>query len=204
MTLCVENLNCWRGKQALFEKLSFTLEPKKLLLVEGSNGCGKTTLLKIIAGLRQPNGGGVRWKQKQLNEVFDDYKTQLKWLGHNNALNRNLSVRENLSVVLKLSSSRDADIETAIQKFGLSSQQHTLVKQLSAGMKRRLAIARLIIGRSSVWILDEPQTSLDKAGIKLFESMTTDFLDQGGMVVMASHQPLSIQNEYIQRLSLSR
>mgnify|MGYP003387215752 CR=1 FL=1 len=203
MTLRVENLTCWRGKQALFDRLSFTLEPKKLLLVEGSNGCGKTTLLKILAGLRPPTSGLVTWQQTPLDAMTEEYNTHLKWLGHDNGMSRHLSVIENLRINANLFACEAKGIETVLHQIGLKPFQDTLVKHLSAGMKRRLALARLMLGHSSLWILDEPQTSLDKAGVALFESLTSEFLDQGGSVVIASHQPLGIAPNYIQRLNLS-
>ena len=135
--------------------------------------------------------------------MTEEYNTHLKWLGHDNGMSRHLSVIENLRINANLFACEAKGIETVLHQIGLKPFQDTLVKHLSAGMKRRLALARLMLGHSSLWILDEPQTSLDKAGVALFESLTSEFLDQGGSVVIASHQPLGIAPNYIQRLNLS-
>jgi heme exporter protein A len=200
MVLKVDNLNCSRGRRQLIKNTSLELASGELLLISGANGSGKSTLLKVLGGLREPDSGSINWHGQSINSEL--FKTGFKWLSHTNGNQSTLTVYENLACYFQLTNNSAKTIDDVINRLGLAGHKNKLAGQLSAGLNRRLALARLIAGPSSVWLLDEPQTSLDKSGIAAFELMLTDFLNNGGMVLMTSHQPISIDEKYIQHLIL--
>jgi len=200
MILQAKNINCCRGYRTLFTNVNFSLEPGRVLIVEGRNGSGKSTLLKVISGLRQPDSGQILWNRQTLEANSSDYKEQLVWLSHRNGTNDSLTAKENIQHSLALTNSADIKIHDYLERVGLKGYANTPVREFSAGMKRRLAITRLLTKQAKLWILDEPQSALDKAGISLSDELITKHVASGGMVVMASHHDVtfgSTPTEYL-------
>ena len=195
------DLSCIRDDRILFEGLSFELVSGEVLLLEGKNGSGKTSLLRILCGFREPDAGQVLW----CGEAIDDsqYYADMAYVGHLDGVKKELTVLENLKVSLALGQSGQYSIQQALNKVHLTDYDEVLVQALSAGQKRRLSLARLLITKNSVWILDEPFTSLDKQGIALIETLMSEHCANGGMIVLTSHHNIELHDVAVQRINLS-
>jgi len=200
MMLEAKKLTCSRGYRDLFKDLSFDLESGQLMLVEGENGSGKSTLLKIVSGLRQPDNGRMYWNGDEIEFASTNYAQQIVWLSHRNGVNASLTAKENIQVTANLSKSTLADINLILERVGLKPYANTLARKFSAGMKRRLALSRLLVNKSKLWILDEPQSALDKTGIALLEELIEQHVTNDGMVIMSSHHDVFIKNVAIKKL----
>lgn len=198
--LSVSNLSCSRDERLLFSGLNFHLNPGQLLLLEGSNGSGKTSLLRILCGFRQADSGEILWRGQPIED--SNYLSELAYVGHADGSKRELTVEENLRFALALNSPGHYSIDQALRKVQLSGFEDNPVQTLSAGQKRRLSLARLLITHNQLWILDEPFTSLDKQGVDLIENLMLDHTRQGGMVILTSHQDLSLEHLDLQRIHL--
>ncbi len=198
--LTAKNLSCSRDERLLFSGLNFELLPGQLLLLEGSNGSGKTSLLRILCGFRDADEGELLWRGELIDD--SDYFSEMAYVGHADGSKRELSVAENLRFALAINSPGHYSIEQALQKVQLSGFDDNPVQTLSAGQKRRLSLARLLITHNALWILDEPFTSLDKRGVELIENLMIDHTKQGGMVILTSHQDLSLEHLDLQRIHL--
>ncbi|RLA08926.1 MAG: heme ABC transporter ATP-binding protein CcmA [Gammaproteobacteria bacterium] len=202
----VKNLSCIRSDKLLFKNLSFVVRNYNLLEITGKNGSGKTSLLKILSALRLPDEGEIIFNGQNINTMTYEYYSYVSFLGHHNAIKNDLTAIENLSISCALSSSvdkeNDKDINSVLTKVELLYHKDDLVGTFSAGMKRRLSIAKLLLLKNPLWILDEPYTSVDLSGIDLIESFITSHLKQGGAVVMTSHHPLKIDKKYIKNLHI--
>lgn len=192
--LDVRAVHLWRGDRHLLRGVSFTLKPGELLQVVGPNGVGKTSLLRCVAGLLPAESGDIAWRGRALPELRDEYCEQLAYLAHVNALKPDLSALENLrySVALKRVISNDELMEV-LARLRVAPCADLPARALSAGQKRRVAIARVLLTRSALWILDEPITNLDSAGIALLEHCMAEHLASGGLILTAAHQ-LLLQN----------
>ncbi|QWF69424.1 cytochrome c biogenesis heme-transporting ATPase CcmA [Methylomonas paludis] len=198
--LFVTDLSCRRDERLLFSGLSFNVQPGQVLLLEGSNGSGKTSLLRILCGFRSADSGECRWDGIPLDQ--SDYFAETAYVGHADGSKKELTVLENLRFALALSAPGAYSIAQALQKVQLAGFDDNLVQTLSAGQKRRLSLARLLITRQRLWILDEPFTSLDRQGIELIESLMMAHTGQGGMVILTSHHELSLPHIHLQRIHL--
>lgn len=194
MQLIAENLSAKRGESFLFQGLSFQVEKSRALVVTGPNGTGKSTLLRVVAGLLAPEMGQVR---------ISDTTTPVAraaeachYLGHRNAMKRELTVRENLafwqSFMGNFENHQGLGIEEAAEKVGLAGITHLPFGYLSAGQQRRMAIAKLLVAYRPVWLLDEPTAALDVSADQMFANLVTDHLSSGGLVMAATHQPLGL------------
>lgn len=192
-TLAAIDLACVRGDRSLFQGLSFALVRGTLLKVEGPNGVGKTSLLRILAGLARPEEGEVRWNGKAIGGG-PDFAADRRYLGHHNGHGLALTVRENLRVAAALQGApcAGASLEQAMETVGLAHAGDSPVARLSSGQRRRLALARLILGAAGVWILDEPLNALDRAGQVLFGGLLRDHLLGRGVAVISTHQTLTL------------
>lgn len=199
-SLTVEQLACSRDDRLLFSDVSFTLSSGQILLLEGRNGSGKTSLLRILCGFREADAGTIYWRGKPVAD--SDYFSEMAYVGHAEGSKKELTVLENLKFALALNVPGHYTIQQALAKVHLAGYDDNLVQTLSAGQKRRLSLARLLITHNQLWILDEPFTSLDKHGIDLIESLMQDHIAQGGMVLLTSHQDLSLPHVDLQRLHL--
>ncbi len=194
-------LSCIRDDRVLFEGLDFALQAGQVLLLEGKNGSGKTSLLRILCGFREPDAGQVLWCNEAIND--SRYYADMAYVGHLDGVKKELTVMENLKVALALGQTGAYSIQQALTKVHLAGYDDVLVQALSAGQKRRLSLARLLITHNALWILDEPFTSLDKQGIALIESLMTEHCADGGMIVLTSHHDIDLQGVDVQRVVLS-
>lgn len=175
--LSVSDLCLERHFQPVFEPLSFKLGAGELLVVTGPNGSGKTTLIRMLAGLIEPTAGSVRGKPGEI-----------AYVGHDAAVKAELSVFENLQFSARLAGGSGA-IEPAIAELGLRACAEQAGRTLSAGQRKRTALARLLLGKRALWLLDEPYTNLDTDGVSVMDHLLDRHLAAGGACVMATHGP---------------
>ena len=194
-------LTLWRGTTRLFESLSFALAPGAALMIEGPNGAGKTTLLRVIAGLTMPESGSVAWQGCPLREQLQAGRLRLAFAGHALALKTELSTRENLQFFARLAG-LEGKVDAILDATGLGACADLEVRLLSAGQRRRAALARVLLSDADLWLLDEPQTHLDSAGREFVEAAIRDHLRRGGMAAIAAHQPLMLGNAAVAYLGL--
>jgi len=202
-TLEARDLACIRDDRTLFDTLSFTLEAGQALLVEGRNGSGKTSLLRILCGIRQPDEGHIHWNGGDIYRLATGYNAATAWVGHKDGIKLELSAEENLVFARSLGTPSGLDIAEALDAMELGGFDDVIAINLSAGQKRRLALARLLVTRSPLWILDEPFTSLDTHGISLIETMINKHLSDGGMLAVTSHHPVALDSTDITHINLS-
>ncbi len=200
ISLQVEALSCIRDDRVLFKQLSFEIKGKQVLLLEGKNGSGKTSLLRILCGFREPDSGEIYWCGNLLD---NQYYAQMVYIGHRDGVKDELTVQENLLVSTALGFASQTSISQALKKVDLQGHDEVLVQSLSAGQKRRLSLARLLITDNKLWILDEPFTSLDKDGIAVVEALMTEHVNRGGMVVLTSHHDVQLHDIKPQIINLS-
>lgn len=200
--LIAEAVSYSRGNQLVIDNVSFELAAGELLSITGHNGAGKTTLLKLIAGLLVPEQGAIKLCDTDNEQILTPQADHQAWLGHRNALKDSWTALENLQFLRQLRSPNEFDPLKALSRVELFKQRHQPVQTFSQGMKRRLALASLLLSSAPLWLLDEPQNSLDKEGIALFEQMLAAHLDAGGLAVMASHHALSLTSPNCRYLTL--
>ena len=174
-------LTCRRGGRELFADLSLSVQAGQLWLVQGPNGSGKTSLLRVLAGLSPATSGELLWP---------DGRQPVLWFGHRPGVSADLTVRENLEFLAQLDG-EPGDLRTALAAVGLTGLASTRARLLSAGQSRRIALARLALSTRRLWLLDEPMTSLDEASVQWLEEQTRVQLARGGAVVMATHRGVS-------------
>ena len=188
------DLSCSRGGRCLFEGISFELQGGAWLRIQGANGSGKTTLIRTLVGLSPADCGRVSWRGADIREQAHDYRRAMAYVGHPSALKDDLTPTENLRLALALDGF-EVDASTALsalQRVGLADNEYPPTRYLSAGQKRRVLLARLLLRDASLWVLDEPFSALDTAAIEQFGGLLQEHLDGGRVAVITSHQPVPL------------
>lgn len=193
--LSASDLSCVRGERPLFAGVDFAVEAGQWLHVRGANGSGKTSLLRLLAGLSQPAHGQIRWDGRPVGEDAQAFRGDLLYLGHHSAVKEELTALENLQLASELDGAELPREEAiaALKRFGLQGREDLPVRFLSAGQKRRVLLARLVTRKARLWILDEPFTALDTRAVQLLGSLIADHVAGGGMAVVTSHQAIPIE-----------
>lgn len=193
----------FRGDHCLFSQINLSLSSGQVLQVSGDNGSGKTTLLRGLCTFVPLEEGVVSWRGTALPVKRDQFYAELTYLGHHEGIKGDLSVVENLRASASLSASSGLRISQAIERVGLVVQAELSCRSLSAGQRRRVSLARLLVSNTPLWVLDEPLTSLDVHGKELVEQLLVEHVSNGGLVVYTTHQPLSLPDCDVQTLQLS-
>jgi len=197
-------LVCARDDRTLFDGLQFTLGPREIAQVEGPNGSGKTTLLRIICGLTLPDAGEVRWCGRNILDIRFEYFCAVAYIGHAHAVKAELTPIENLQMTRALGNARlSVDLVEALDRVGLWGYEHVPCRTLSAGQRRRVALARLLVADARLWVLDEPFTALDRTGRRDIEAMLIDHSAAGGMAILTTHHVVELGECTVTRIHLN-
>ncbi len=194
-------LTLFRGERCLFEGLSFALNPGELLLLEGRNGSGKTSLMRAIAGLLSLESGEVSWDGEPILSRRQEFYEQLVWMTHRVGFKADLTLVENLRFEAHLRAQSSADFDEVLERLDLSRLKRLPLRALSAGQQRRVALARMLLADAPLWLMDEPFTNLDREGRALVMQLAKQHLDRDGMCVMAAHQDVDV-GANVQRIVL--
>ena len=198
------NLSCVRDERTLFSGLSFTIQPGEIVQIEGHNGAGKTSLLRILAGLSAADEGEVRWQGENTRRQREVFHQHLLFLGHQAGIKSVLTAYENLVFYQTDNSDKSQDaIYQALEQVGLLGYEDVAVAQLSAGQQRRVALARLWLSTAPLWILDEPLTAIDKQGVATLIELFERHAQNGGMVLLTTHQELSGVSHAVRKIRLT-
>lgn len=189
--LYVQELACRRGGRTIFHDAEFYLEAGDALLVTGANGSGKSSLLRVIAGLLPSSCGMVKWAGQDIAKDPEAYRRCLRYVGHLDAVKTGMTVAESLDYWGALAGAR-SDGAAAEDPFNIAALRDKAGRFLSAGQKRRLTLARLLIGEASLWLLDEPMTALDAAGQDILCACIARHRARGGIAIVATHQEMAL------------
>jgi heme exporter protein A len=203
--LIASDLECLRGDRRLFAGLKFRLGPGELLWLQGPNGTGKTSLLRMICGLLPPASGEIRWRGQPVERLGEAYRRELCFIGHHDALKEDFTPLENLTLSARLAGvpldeKRAFD---ALARLDLSGREDLACRHLSQGQKRRAALARLAVEWRSMWLLDEPFAALDPSAVDTVAALIGAHLQNGGLAVLTSHLPVAIAAKAIRYLTLT-
>jgi heme exporter protein A len=198
--LSTHHLGCVRGHRPLFAGIAFRVEPGSWAHVRGANGSGKTSLLRLLAGLARPDQGEVRWNGGPIGG--DDFRRELLYLGHGAAVKEDLTGIENLRFAAGADgvALSEADARAALARFGLAGREDLPVRHLSAGQKRRVLLARTVTRSARLWILDEPFTALDAKAIATLAQLVGGHIAAGGVAVLTSHQAIPLADGQVVQL----
>lgn len=198
--LSAHSLHCRRGGRTVLKNLDFTISPGQVLALHGANGSGKTSLLRVLAGLAPLASGQLLWGEQSLQPGDAGHAARMAYLGHQNGLSTELSATENLRFLQQLGGG--TEVAATLQTWDLLPVAEQPVRYLSQGQRRRLALARVWLGQRALWLLDEPCAALDSAGVTMFDAHLSQHLEAGGMAVIATHRALDVPASSLQRLDL--
>lgn len=184
-------LTCFRGERFVFEALDFKLESGGALVLTGPNGSGKSSLMRIMATLLFPVDGSLSWNGEPVSEDLEAHHARLHYVAYQDAIKQVMTVRENLAFWAGLKGTRTG-VSTALEAVGIGHLIDTPAQFLSSGQRRRLSLARLVASEAELWLLDEPTVGLDRAAIGLLEGLLARHRANGGMAVLATHQPMDL------------
>jgi heme exporter protein A len=193
-------LACQRGEIPVFADLDFAVEAGGALWLAGPNGSGKSSLLRLMAGLLEPVEGVIAWDGESIAADREAHRTRLRYLGHLDAVKPHLTVTENLSFWAEYWDVPTARVMPALERVGLGALHEAAGRRLSAGQRRRLALARLLLAPAALWLLDEPTAALDSDGVALFTALIAECRAAGGIVIFSSHDLLDVPG--LQQLTL--
>ena len=202
MLLSARQLSCIRQDRVLFEQLDLQLFAGEVLQVAGKNGAGKSSLLRILAGLAEPEDGEIFFKERPLAQSGEDYAEELCFIGHLAGVQPQLTALENLTFWRACFALKPADDWALLAQLGLAGLEDIPCQQLSAGQQRRVSLARLWLTDANIWILDEPFTALDQSAIALLTQRIAQHCQQGGAVLLTSHQPVQVPGFAVRQLTL--
>jgi len=194
-------LTCFRGERVVFYGLNFCVEAGDALVLSGPNGSGKTSLLRLMAGLLRPVAGNISWADGPIPDNPEEHNRRIHFVGHLDAIKPVLTVSENLGFWAGLRGS-DEPLGTALDTFGIGHLAEVPGRYLSAGQRRRLNLARIVAAPSALWLLDEPTTALDSDAISKLAGAIKTHRSGGGMVITSTHTDLHLADERV--LSLSK
>jgi heme exporter protein A len=203
--LNASNLECVRGERRLFSGVGFRLAGGEMLYLQGKNGSGKTSLLRMLCGLTPAADGEIYWRGEPIGRLGDDFRAELCYLGHHNAIKEELTPLENLLASARLADEAldpDAALD-ALEQVGLLGREDLACRYLSQGQKRRVALARLVHERRALWVLDEPYVALDTAAVELVAGLIGAHLQRGGLAVLTTHQTVAVSAGAVRELQLS-
>jgi heme exporter protein A len=201
--LSVEKVHVWRGDRHVLKGVSLTLRPGELLHVSGPNGTGKTTLLRVVCGLLRPEQGRVSWLGQSITAVRGEYQTALAYASHEPALKGDLTALENLHFAVGLKRrATAAELRASLERTGVAACADLPARVLSAGQRRRVAMARVLAMSASLWLLDEPFTNLDAAGTHLVSELLRSHMERGGLALVVAHHDLKLDSQ-VHRLELT-
>jgi heme exporter protein A len=191
--LGLEKVHVWRGDRHVLKGVSLELAPRQLLHIRGPNGAGKTTLLRVACGLLRPEQGAVLWEGKPISSIRLEYQAVLAYASHEPALKGDLTALENLRFAVGLKRPVGADeLRARLEETGVAACADLPARVLSAGQRRRVAMARVLAMGAALWLLDEPFTNLDTAGTELFGALLRSHVERGGAALVVAHQTLKI------------
>ena len=195
-------LTCVRGERTLFTGLDLEVSAGEWLHVRGENGIGKTSLLRLLSGLTKPAAGEIFWNEQLISADPSEYHRNLLFLGHRDSLKEDLTALENLSIATALDGIMVSgeEILLALHRFGLRGREDLPVNCLSAGQKRRVLLARLLLRQAKLWILDEPFNALDVRAVEMLSELILEHIASGGMAIMTSHQEILMPNGRVVQL----
>ena len=201
----VSKLGCVRGDRRLFGGLDLSLPAGTFVQVTGPNGSGKTSLLRILCGLLAPAEGEIKWQGENIRSLGEEYFTSVTYLGHRHGIKDELSGIENLRISNALNGIETSKerAQSVLERMGLGGRESLPARLLSEGQRRRVALARLLICETRLWLLDEVMTSLDKGAMALIRSLIEEHLAGGGIAIVATHQDLQLATGSTMRLELA-
>ena len=202
--LTANHITCSRGDRTLFRDLSFSLDKGELLHLKGRNGSGKTTLLRTVCGLFLPDSGEIQWGDTVARDLGEEYHRQVLYLGHHNGIKDDLTALENLRIAAVLDGDKvpEQRLWDALKEIGLAGYEDLPTRVLSQGQKRRVALARLLLTRSPLWILDEPFNALDVSAVELLQDIIRRHVAGGGMIIITTHQEVALTTGQVRQLQL--
>ena len=201
-SLTASQLCCERGSRRLFEGLNFQVSSGEAMIIQGSNGVGKTSLLRIITGLSQAVEGEVCWNGSNIETISDEFQHQLLYIGHLAAVKTELTVRENLQLLLRFWPNDKVEMVELADIIGLRKRLSVPCSRLSAGQLRRVSLARLFISTQKLWVLDEPLTALDVNFIQLIEQRLQEHLQNNGLAVLTTHRGINLGQQKVIALEM--
>lgn len=191
--LCVEKVHVWRGDRHVLRGVSLDLHPGELMHVSGPNGTGKTTLLRVVSGLLRPEKGSVAWQGRSIAATAVEYQAALAYASHEPALKSDLTALENLRFTVGLKRRvTAAELRSSLERTGVGACADLPARVLSAGQRRRVAMARVLAFQADLWLLDEPYTNLDGSGSSLLSALLAEHVGQGGVALVVAHHDLNV------------
>ncbi|AET94534.1 heme exporter protein CcmA (plasmid) [Burkholderia sp. YI23] len=203
--LSARQLDVMRGSRTIVAGVDFCVDGGAALLIHGANGSGKSSLIAALAGLLPPAAGSVSWRGANVRDDPARFRRELAWLGHADGFNGELTVAENLRFAAWLGANgAHADERNVLDRAGVLPLMHARLNRLSQGQRRRVALARLVLAKKPLWLLDEPTEAIDDAGALWFAACIDDHLREGGMLVATTHRPLAVDVTRARHLYLER
>ena len=190
--LTADDLTLFRGDRCLFKHLSFALNPGELLILEGSNGSGKTSLMRAIVGMLELETGAIHWDGIPVRSQRQEFHGSLVWMAHRVGFKADLTLVENLRFESALRSASGKDMDRVLARLEIDRLTRLPVRSLSAGQQRRVSLARMLLSDAPLWLMDEPFTNLDREGRELVLTLVEEHVQAGGMCVIAAHQDVVI------------